>query len=291
MKNPLVTVEREDKVIGQFPPRELPALYDTGRIFDSDLCHSEERPEKVSVRRFLRAMEAQEHFHIPTRSDGHGSETRRKRQTEKFMAPLIAGWAAFLISLALLVASAVWIGSLYGELAKSSARYAELENKLGAKEKDYQRLLFVSREIAEPGLVRGSVILRNEGGKRVAMPGIQVHLHPRETVESHLSAKAEEISKMPDASNIDQAAFYASGLPNPVDSTTTDASGRFEFRVPSEGEYVLYTSISSPTSKGLATKLWFVSFNSRDPVNTAVDLGEANCVQQFIPSLMIVNGR
>lgn len=291
MKNPLVTVERDGNVIGQYPPQQLAPLYDTGRILETDLCYSEDRPEKVSVRRYIRHLDAEEHYHGSSRREGHGSEVRRSRQKEKMMAPLIAGWAAFLIALALLLASGVWINSLYGDLAKVKAQFSELEKKFTTKEKDYQRLLFVSREIAEPGLVRGSVILRNDGGKRIAMPGIQVYIFTREAIESHLAAKSAEAAQHPDAAKDDPAVFYSQGLPKPIASTTTDASGRFEFQVPDEGEYILHTSISAPTPKGLATRLWFVSFNSRDPVNTAVDIGETNSVQQFIPSLMIVNGR
>lgn len=291
MKNLLVTIERDGKVIAQYPPQQLAALYDTGRILEGDLCSSEERPEKISVPRFIRHLDDDVHYGMPPRKEGHGSEVRRRRQSDKLMGPLIAGWAAFLIAMALLLASAVWISSLYGDLARSKAHFAELEKMLAAKEKDYQRLLFVSREIAEPGLVRGSVIIRDESGKRIAMPGIQVFIYPRDTVENHLSAKVGEQGQNQVAAKGDPAAFFSTGLPSPLASTTTDASGRFEFQLPEEKEYVLYTSISMPSAKGLSTHLWFVSFNSRDPVNTAVDITESNSVQQFIPSLMIVNGR
>jgi hypothetical protein len=38
-------------------------------------------------------------------------------------------------------------------------------------------------------------------------------------------------------------------------------------------------------------RLWFVAFDSRDPLNTPVDITETNAVQQFNPLFMLVDGR
>lgn len=37
--------------------------------------------------------------------------------------------------------------------------------------------------------------------------------------------------------------------------------------------------------------LWFVAFDSRDPLNTPVDITESNAVHQYNPIFMVVEGR
>ena len=291
MRNPLVTVEREGKVIGRYRPQQLASLCDTGHFRESDLCSSEERPEKITVRRFLRNPGAEASFRSPPRNERYGSDLRQKRRADKLMGPLLAGWILFFIAVALLLSAGFWVNSLYDQLAASAAQVGELGKKLEAKEKDYQHQLFAAREIAGPGLVRGSLILRNESGKRIAMPGIRIFLFPRAAIESHLAARAGLAEKNPAADAAGKADFFTAGMPNPIASTTTDASGRFEFRVPEEGEYVLHARLNASSSREPMPRLWFVSFNSRDTINSAVDLGENNFVRQFLPSLMIANGR
>ena len=166
-----------------------------------------------------------------------------------------------------------------------------MEKKLGQKEKENQRLLFVSREVAESGVVRGSVIVRNEAGKRVAMPGVQVFLFPRKVIESYLEARAAEVTRLPAGTSTDGNEFFTANLPQAAASTTTDASGRFEFPVPAPGEYVIFTRMNIFAQGAQVARIWFVAFNSQDPLNTLVQINEANCVQQFVPSLMVVEGR
>lgn len=293
MNNRMVHVARAGKVIGQFPPEQLASLMDTGRFLESDLCSNEAFPEWTPMPEFLKKIEAPKYARA---KDGESRSTeshsgRRGHRSRRSVTPLLAGWIAFLLALSALVGSTFWIMGLYTSLGEMQTKVEEMERKLAAKEKENQRLLFVSREIAEPGTVRGSLTLRNENGKKVAAPGIQVFLFPRKAIQDHLEAKSQEATRIPEGSHVDAAAFYAANLPKPVASTTTDASGRFEFSVPEAGEYVLFTTMNFTVQGAQVSRIWFVSFNSQDPLNTLVDITESNYVQQFVPSLMIVEGR
>lgn len=293
MSNRLVHVARAGKLIGQFPPEQLASLLDTGRFLESDLCSNEAFPEWTPMPEFLKKIEAPKYLRA-REGESRSAEPhagRRGHRSRRSVTPVLAGWIAFLLTLSALVGSTFWIMGLYGDLGERDVRIAEMERKLAAKEKENQRLLFVSRELAEPGTVRGSLTLRNDNGKKVAAPGIQVFLFPRRVIQDHLEARSREAANLPAGSNTDAASFFVANLPKPIASTTTDASGRFEFPVPSPGEYVLFTSMNFTVQGSQVARIWFVSFNSQDPLNTLVDITETNYVQQFVPSLMIVEGR
>jgi len=295
MTNRLVHVARNGKIIGQFPPEQLASLMDTGHFLDSDQCFSEGSTEWLPLPEFLRKTDAPRYSRTKNREgagpSSTGSTSRRDRRTQRNAGPILAGWIAFLLTLAALAGSGFWIAGLYVELDGQRVLVEEIQSKLAAKEKDYQRLLFVAREVAEPGLIRGSLILRNDSGKRIAMPGIQVSLYPRKAIEEHLSARSREAAALPAGTTVDAAAFYLKDLPRPIATTTSDASGRYEFQIPEPGEYIIFTTIVSAHQSGQINRLWFVAFDSRDPLITVVDITETNGVQQFIPSLMIVEGR
>ena len=291
MSNRLVHVARDGKVLGQYPVEQLALLTKSGEFLDTDLCYSETRLEWIPLPEFLKKLE------VPKYSMGRPDDgkkrgyTGRKQRSKRNIAAVLSGWAAFLLALSALVGSGFWIAGLYSEIGQKSDQIEEMEKKLAAKEKENQRLLFVSREVAESGIVRGSVILRNESGKRVAMPGVQILLFPRKVIENHLAAKAADVLRIPAGTSVDGNEFFIAGLPPATASTTTDASGRFEFPVPEPGEYVIFTRMNIVVQGAQAARIWFVSFNSQDPMNTLVQINETNCVQQFVPSLMIVEGR
>jgi hypothetical protein len=295
MTNRLVHVARNGKIIGQFPPEQLASLMDTGHFLDSDLCFSEGSTEWLPLPEFLRKTEAPRYSRTKARggagSSTPGTPSRRDRRAQRNAGPILAGWIAFLLALAAPAGAGFWIAGLYVEMNGQRVLVEEIQGKLAAKEKDYQRLLFVAREVAEPGLIRGSLILRNDSGKRVAMPGIPVSLYPRKAIEEHLAARSREASHLPAGTSVDAAEFYLRDLPRPIATTTTDASVRYEFSIPEPEEYIVFTTIVSSNQNGQFKRLWFVSFDSRDPLNTVVDITETNGVQQFIPSLMIVEGR
>ncbi|MEI6278464.1 MAG: hypothetical protein WCQ16_03645 [Verrucomicrobiae bacterium] len=293
MTTRIVHIARDGKIIGQYPSGQLASLLDSGQIFQDDFCYSEVSPEWIPLSEFLKKSGAPKFSRIKEREGAPtcGRSSWHDRAAHRRATPVLAGWVAFLLALSVVGGAGFWIAELYGELDQQNLRLQQMEKQLADKEKNYQRMLFVSREIAEPGIVRGSVLLRNDAGKRVAMPGVQIFLFPRKAVEAHLEAKGREASLLPAGTTVDAAEFFVANFPKALASTTTDASGRYEFPVPEPGEYVVSTSIASTNQNGRSTRLWFVSFNSNDPLNTVVDITETNGVQQFIPSLMIVEGR
>lgn len=298
MSRSVVRVSRNGRLIGQYPPDQLASLWDTGQFRDTDVCTSDEVPEGAPLTEFLKKVSISKYAPVtpiePSMqrvvTSSTSSSGRRQRQ-KKNKTPALAGWIAFLLSLSVSVGLVFWIFGLYGELARKTEKAADLEARLAAKDRDYQKLLFVSREITEPGVIRGSAILRNESGKRIAMPGIQVSLYNRKVIEQYIEERGHALAALPPGSTVDGAAFFSTDLPRPLNTTTTDASGRFEFKVPEPGEYVFFTSINSFSQGTQSTRLWFVSFNSEDPLNTVVEISDTNAVQQFVPSLMIAEGR
>jgi hypothetical protein len=288
-----VHIARNGKIIGQYPPEQIAALMDSGHFFESDLCSSEAFPEWTPLPEFLKKINLPKYSRLKA-SDSAAPERHSSRGDRRSRRPrpsALIGWIAFLLALAALVGAGFWIAGLYSDLAAQELRVQELVKQLAAKEKEYQRMLFVSREVAEPGIVRGSLVLRNDAGKRIAMPGVRISLFPRKVVAEHLEQRSAQVAQLPAGSNVDGTEFFLSGMPAPIASTTTDASGRYEFRIPEPGEYVVSASLASGNAGGRGNRLWFVSFDSSDALNTPVDITETNGVQQFIPSLMIVEGR
>lgn len=301
MSSRLVHVARNGKIIGQFPPEQLASLMDSGHFFESDFCLAEGAGEWLPLPEFLKSVEAPRYSRAKSKDPGEVSakspvepgvpRSSRRSRKGRTQAPMLAGWIAFLLAASGLAGASFWIAGLYGEIAGMELRVQEAEKKLVEKEKEFQKMLFAAREIAEPGIVRGSMILRNQAGKRVAMPGVQVSLLRRKEIESHLDARHSEAKLLPEGTNVDGITFFLTGMPKPVATTTTDASGRYEFPVGEPGEYVVSAVSSESTPNGPTNRLWLVGFSTEDPLNTVVDLTESNGVQQLIPSLMIVEGR
>lgn len=292
MKRRIVHVARDGQVIGQYPPDQIAPLVEAGTLRSGDFAYSESLQQWTPIEEFLKKAGTGEFSRLkpaagslpPKRTGSSRRSSRRSRP-----ASMIGGWIAFLLALAALAGSGFWIAALYGELRSKGSEIEQLKSQLSVKEKENQRLLFVAREIAEPGTVRGSFILR-ESGKRVAVPGVEVSLYARQTVEDHLDRRFAAASVPPNTS-VPATNFLLENIPNPIARTSTDARGRFEFQVPEPGEYVLVATCNTAGTGDPSLRLWFVSFDSRDSLNTLVEINESNAVQQLVRSLMIVQGR
>ncbi|MDX2081820.1 MAG: hypothetical protein SFU53_13635 [Terrimicrobiaceae bacterium] len=297
MSSRMVHVARGGKVIGQYPPEQIASLFDTGHFVPSDLCFSEAIPEWTPVEEFLKKADAPRFSRAKEKApepdsqkSGSPQGSRRGSRRSRRGGPsgaLLGGWIAFLLALTAVVGLVVWIGALHDQISELKGEVEKAEARAVASEKEYQRLLFVAREVAEPGVARGNVVLRNEAGKRMAIPGLQVGLYPRRQMEDYLDQKFPELASLPQGA--DPLAFLLGGLPQPAATTSTDASGRFEFKVPEPGEYVLVAILGN--SGGETGRVWLVGFDSRDSVNSLIEVNDANSVQQLVRSLMIVEGR
>jgi hypothetical protein len=293
MSNRLVRVSRSGKIIGQYPPEQLASLMDSGHFLESDLCWSETSPEWTLLPQFLKKTKAPKYLRAGV-SDPATQPTdgyRRSHHSKRRFSTFLSGWIAFLLAMSALIGAGFWISSLSDELGRTRDRMDELEKKLGDKDKENQKLLFSGRELADPGTVKGSVILRNDAGKRNAVPGIPVFLFNRKVIEDYLASREKELNGLQESSNTDLISFFSATLPTSLVVTTTDASGRFTFSVSEPGEYVLFARVNLDAKGSLQPYIWFVSFNSEDPINSAIELNESNHVREFVTSLMIVQGR
>lgn len=260
-------------------------MFETGALEDGDTCRIKDDDPWIPIGDHIRSLPK---FHWNRirmgKQAGPSKRPLRKRSRAIRVAWIAASAAMFLAGCAWILA---WTRSneilqLRDRLSRTDAANTVLQEK-------YHQVLFAAREVAASDLIRGRVIVRAASGKRVALPGIKVRLYTRAEIESRL-AEGEKSAGAAAGTGPDQvAAHYLKNLPNPIATSTSDSGGRFEMKIPSPGEYVIQTSIRSMKTGQM--KLWFVSFDSRDPLNTPVDLTESNSARQFNPLLMVVEGR
>jgi hypothetical protein len=264
----------------------MASLLETGHLQGDDSCLDPEPSQWVPIKEFIRRGS------VPDYARKHGAEaqtpargSRRQRGGRKPGWFLLAIFAA-----ALTIWGAIfWFGKLSQENSALQTRLELAEATNADLKQKYQNLLFAAREVAASDLVRGKVIIRDSTGKRVVLPGIKVRLYPRAEIEAFLSERYSRISEAGGTDPARLCAHFLKDIPSPIETTTTDSDGRFECKVPQPGEYVIQTSIRSAKSGEM--RLWFVTFDSRDPLNTPADITESNVVQQFNPLLMLVEGR
>lgn len=290
-KNPRVSVRRKEKSLGEYHPLQLASLLETGFLEKEDVCQHPETGDWISIPQFLESGAVPGFSRKVGRAEPVSDEPVEERDPEenakkiRWTLPWVV--AALAVFIALGMSFMAWkasrdVADLKASVAAATAKNQELE-------KQYQQVLFSAREVAASDLVRGRVIIRNKSGKRVALPGIKVKLYARKALEAHLADRQAKIAEIPNADPARFPGHFLKDIPVPLASTTTDSDGRFEFQLPEPGEYILQTSIRS--SKTGELRLWFVRFDSRDPLNTPVDITEANAVRQFHPLLMIMDGR
>lgn len=286
-KNPRVSVRRNDKVLGEYHPLQMGSLLETGHLNKEDLCLDPDTQDWIPLKEFLK-NNAVPGYSRPRsrRSESNSPEARRLKALEQ------RTWIPWLLAL-FAMAIAMGTGFLTWKMSKEieglKQNIAEAEAKNSDLEEKYQHVLFASREVAASDLVRGKVIIRDETGKRIALPGIKIKLYPRADMETYLADRYARISEAGGTDPIRISAYFQKNLPPPLEVTSTNSDGRFEFKLPKPGEYVLQTNIRSMKTGEI--RLWFVAFDSRDPLNTPVDITEANTVRQFNPILMVVDGR
>ena len=295
-RNPRVSVSRKNILIGEYDLLQLGSLLETGHLRRDDLCRDPKTNELVPLRKFLYRVKipgfsGKRTANAPDEGLLQGMNLRpenlsrrrkrRRRARTRWMIPLVA--------LVVAAGAALWaikmsdeVMGLEKSLALGQAENSELKQK-------FQNVLFAAREVAASDQARGRVILRDASQKRIVLPGIKVRLYHRAEIEAHLSARYAKISEAGGSDPFRLSLHFLKNIPSPVETVTTNSDGRFEFKIPEPGEYVIQTSIRSGKSGEM--RLWFVAFDSRDPLNTAVDITESNVVHQFNPLLMLVEGR
>lgn len=286
-----IKVQRNGKDAGEYRLEQIFSLSETGHLSSSDMCYDEAKAEWIPVPEFLATV------NVPKYAAGTPATEEDLLNPDEIppQHPLaiISGWIAFLLAIAALIGVIFWSFGKDKNIAKLKQTITVLEQKLAEKNTEYQRLLFASREVAEPNVVRGRIILRTQGGTLLPRPKVTVQLYPRKVIEDYLAERFRIREASPPALEgvAERAAFFIKDLPPALKTTTTDASGRYEFPIAEPGEYVIYCSMTRMTPEGLTLQIWFLAFDSQAPLNTAVDLTETNSVSQFVPGFMITDAR
>jgi len=287
-KQPRVPVSRDGKVFAEYASLQLPSLLETGHLKPDDHCYDASSGAWVPLEVYAKGVSGFLRKKTPSEAP-EALETPDPPAEEPSPVGAFAPWLLALLALAVAVGAALFAWIQSGEISSLKGRLAAAEDSRASLQKQYDEALLTSREVSAKDIVRGRAIVRDANGKRVAAPGIKVRLFSRKTIESHLEAREQEITPETGSSPSQLAAHYIRGLPTPIETTSTDSDGRFEFHVPEPGDYVVQSSLISAKTREM--RLWFVSFNSRDPLNTPVDLEDSNVVRQFSPLLMLSEGR
>ena len=288
----MVTVSRGGRLIGRYDPLELGSLLETGHLQHDDLCLDPKTNGLVPLQTYLGSVETRDvspgseaKAPAPDKATARSKGLRRRRKRLHFHT---LRWA-LIAAIAIAVGTTCWammistdVTNLQKYLDKADAENSELKKK-------YQNVLFAARDVTTSDEIRGRVIIRNADQKRITPPGIKMRLFHRADMEAYLSARHAKIAEIEGTDPNRLALHFLKNMPVPVEATATDSAGRFEFKIPAPGEYVIMTSIR--TGKSGRMRLWFVAFDSRDPLNTPVDITESNVVRQFNPIFMLNEGR
>jgi hypothetical protein len=282
-----ISVKRKDEVLGEYLPSQMVSLLETGFLQNADLCFDLKSGKWIPIRALLRRKKIPGFARKPGRNllgSARGSR-RRRRARSRLTFRLLLGF----FTMALASAAVFWWGKTAEEIEGLKIRLSNAEAANAEWKHKYENVLFAAREVSSNDLVRGKVIIRDTAGKRTVLPDVKVRLYPRAELEAFLSERYAHIAEAGGTDPTRLAAHFLKNIPAPIETTTTNSDGRFECKIPKPGEYVLQTGIRS--AKTGALRLWFVAFDSRDPLNTPVDITESNVVRQFNPIFMLSEGR
>ncbi len=282
-KQARVNISRDGKTLAEYSLLQLPSLLETGHLKEGDLCLDSATEKWVPIREFMRT--------IPDYSRRRGTPLVETEREGRFSSTRSINWIPWAIATVVLV-TAIPLGflsvALQQEVAVLKDRVASAEAESTRWQSEYNKVLFAASEVAPEDVVRGRLIVRDTSGKRMSPPNVKVRLYPRRQIEEFL-AERDATARAAGLSGESLVVHFASGLPDPMEISTTNSDGRFEFAIPEPGEYVIQAGVFSARNGQRIS--WFVSFDSRDPLNTPVDLTESNRVRQYLPLLMVVEGR
>lgn len=276
------------KTISEYAILQLPSLLETGHLKPGDECYDADTDSWVPLGEYVKNIAG---FSKSARSSGRSPAALEEQKS----APAGHGSAQIFLWLLVILACAVAGGAGFfawtqrEEMDSLRSRLAASEEAKAGFKKQCDEALLMGPGVVPNDRVRGRGILRDATGARSPLPGISVRLFSRTAIQAHLEARHLALTPETGTDPSQLAVHYMEDLPQPIETTTTDADGRFEIKVPEPGDYVVQTSLKSLGTGEM--RLWFVSFDSRDQLNTPVDINDSNAARQFIPLLMLVDGR
>jgi hypothetical protein len=289
LKRP-VTIARRGSILGEFSSSDLPLLLERGEIETTDNCFIEETNSWQSVEDHVRATAAPkakaaldmdtdpyEAYNSPTMLLGTGG--------------LVGMGVVLLLVMALLVAAGAWVYNLQKQLDASAARITELQNELFNRPTTGDEANTKPKIPTERTKMVGQATMLDQNGGKQLLTGFYVDLYKEETIRAYLLSRSLEIAAYKQSNDPEILTRLLRDLPVPARKTATDAFGFYEFELPAEGRYVVYSSMTIDGPSGPEVLLWFLSFATDDPLNLPVDINEDNRVDRMEPEFMLKLGR
>jgi hypothetical protein len=289
LKRP-VHIARRGRIVGEFSSSDLPMLLESGEILADDTCYLEETNEWQSVQDYIqatatpKAREASEDISAPL-------EPVREPFYLLGSAGLVILAVGLLFALGLLAAAGAWVFSLQSQLNVAQAQVDELQAELLTRPKPEEPKESSPGIPAERTKVVGRVFIRDENGNPKPLPGFYVDLYEEKKIRDYLLTRSLDLAAFKQSRDPDVLARVLRDMPAALLKTTTNAEGDYEFQLPAEGRYVVYSSMTIDGPSGPEILLWFLSFATDDPLNLPVNINEENRSTRLEPEFLIKLGR
>jgi hypothetical protein len=282
-----IAVRRAGKIIGEFAPEDFDRRAEAGEFVATDLCRDHLRADwlpldVVRKRRMARVFSKAEILTEEATAWPPSSKRSGRGRSRGIPAEILLA-----LFLALIVAAVASAWGYYQTLDRR-ATATRLETALADAEKLRAELKTATSALGgvPEGTVSGQVILRNQARQRTVIPGMKIRLYRRSDLEDYLRQRFEEFRAAPPQ---DAISALLSGMPSPLDTTATDTDGKFSIQLPEPGQYVLQTSTLDRKTRDM--RIWMLTFDSADTLNTPILISEFNASTTFDPLLILTEGR
>jgi hypothetical protein len=255
-----------------------------------DTCYIEETNEWQQVRDYIQATATPKARAAPE-SNEPAFEPPQAPSVLLGSMGLVVLSVVLLFSLALIAAAGAWVYSLQSQLNSAMAQVSDLQNELLSRPKPASPEEAAPQMPAERTKVVGTVEIRDEEGKKRPLPGFYVDLYEEKKIRDYLLSRSLDLAAFKQSRDPDVLNRVLRDMPAALLKTTTNAEGDYEFKLPAEGRYVVYSSMTIDGPSGPEILLWFLSFATDDPLNLPVNINEENRSTRLEPEFLIKLGR
>ena len=291
LKRP-VHIARGGTIIGEYSSADLQSLLEAGELKATDVCYLEDSNLWINLPDYIHSSSLPK-FQPPLKPLAEargGSAPQWDAAPQNPIAPLL-GWVAFIIAFAMLLGAGTWIYILNGEVKKAQRTATQMQQQMLDQDRQYREIVAKPVNPSDRMRVLGTVKLNSEDGDPMVMPAFSVHLYKRQTVEDYLRSKSLDLAAMKPQLTSEKLSTFLTNMPPPLKKAITDSLGNYEFDLPAEGKYVIFSSMTLPGGGNDRIFVWFLGFSTDDPLNLPVHVTDMNRSGQFVPELMIIQGR